>query len=149
MPRLFKRASYVAMFVLPVMFLAVAAAQAQIATTSEAPEKILIIHDVRLSEDRLFGEITNNSAHEAREISLMVQNIWRWKDGYNPKIEAAVNAVLFKLAKDLEPGETATFSHVISLPKNRVDDGQLITDVSVAGFKLVQPEETPRLSLAQ
>jgi len=148
MPRLFKRASYVAMFVSPVMFLIVAAAQAQMATTSEAPEKILSIRDVRLSEDRLLGEITNNSAQEAREISLMVQNVWRWKDGYNPKIEAAVNAVLFKLSKDLAPGETATFSHLLSLPKNRGDDGQFITDVSVAGFKLVLPEETSRLSSA-
>ena len=121
-------------------------AAAQLATTSEHSEKTLTISDVRVTENRLLGEITNNSENKVQDISLMVQHMWRWKDGYNPKIEAPVNAALFKLQKDLVPGETATFSYMVSLPTDNRSDGHFVTDVSVAGFKLIRPEEAPRFS---
>ena len=51
-----------------------------------------------------------------------------------------------QLQKDLLPGETATFSYVVSLPKNNGESGHFVTDVSVAGFKLVPLEQDAQFS---
>ena len=122
------------------------AAGAQVATTSEQAEKTLTIRNVTLTESRLAGEITNHSTDRAGDISLMVQNSWRWKDGFVPEIEAPLNAVLFKLQKELLPGETAAFTYVVSLPPGDRNDGQFVTDVSVASFKLLPSEHAERFS---
>src|SRR3989442_14783555 len=116
-------------------------AAAQLATTSEHSEKTLTISDVRVTENRLLGEITNNSENKVQDISLMVQHMWRWKDGYNPKIEAPLTAFLLRLSKDLLPGETATFSSTVSLPAADQIEGQLVTEVSVAAFTVVVPQD--------
>jgi hypothetical protein len=126
---------------------ATAGALAQIRVPSEEVEKILTIRDVTVTENRLLGEITNNSPVKIRDVSLMVQQGWRWKDGLNPKVEAPLNAFLLNLKKDLLPGETATFSSVIALPETDRIDAQFIADVSVAGFTLVVPEEPTPLSI--
>jgi hypothetical protein len=122
---------------------------AQLAVISAPAEKTLSIHDVTVAQSRLLGEITNNSPHRVKDVSLMVQNSWRLKDGYTPKIEAPINAVLFKLKKDLSPGETATFSYVVPLPESYRSDGDFVTDVSVAGFTIVPREELSRFSSAR
>jgi hypothetical protein len=119
---------------------------AQVPTNLQHPEPTLSISDLRANENRILGEITNNSENQARDISLMVQNTWRWNDGYNPKIETPINAVLFKLQKELSPGETATFSYVVPLPESDRSQGSFVIDVSIAGFKLVPPQESSRLS---
>ena len=45
------------------------------------------------------------------------------------------------LQKDLLPGETVTFSSTVSLPAADQIDGQLVTEVSVAAFTIVVPQE--------
>ena len=118
----------------------------QVVTVSEQAEKTLTIKNVTLAESRLLGEITNHSENRVKDISLMVQNSWRWKDGCIPEIEAPLKAVLLQLQKDLLPGETATFSYVISLPRSIDEKGHLVTDVSVAGFKVVPAEQDAQFS---
>jgi hypothetical protein len=122
-------------------------ASAQVATTSANQEKTLTLHNVTMSGNRLLGEITNNSDQKLRDISLMLQHSWRWQDGRDPKIEVPLKAVLFKLKKELLPGETATFTHPVPLPENTQKDGQFVTDVSVAAFSVV-PSEQPVPSVA-
>ena len=58
-------------------------AMAQIVVPTEQVEKILVIRDVTVKENRLLGEITNNSPLKVRDISLMVQHVLRSKDGLN------------------------------------------------------------------
>ena len=121
-------------------------ARAQLATTSANLEAALTVQNVTMNGNRLLGEITNNSGQKLRDISLMLQHSWRWQDGRDPKIEVPIDAVLLKLKKDLLPGETAAFTHFVLLPENTRKDGQFVTDVSVAAFSIVPPEETSRVS---
>jgi hypothetical protein len=122
-------------------FLEPVTAMAQIAVPTEQVEKILVIRDVTVTENRLLGEITNNSPLKVRDISLMVQHIRRSKDGLHPKVESPLNAFLLTLNRDLLPGETATFSSGVLLPENAQRDGDVVTDVSVAAFTLVVPRD--------
>ena len=128
-----------AFFLLPVT------AMAQIAVPTEQVEKILVIRDVTVTENRLLGEITNNSPLKVRDISLMVQHIRRSKDGLSPKVESPLNAFLLNLNRDLSPGETATFSSAVSLPEEAQRDGDVVTDVSVAAFTLVVPKDSSEI----
>jgi len=120
-------------------------AAAQIAVPTEQVEKILVIRDVTVTENRLLGEITNNSPLEVRDISLMVQHIRRSKDGLNPKVESPLNTFLLNLNRDLLPGETATFSSAVLLPEEAQRDGDVVTDVSVAAFTLVVPRDSSEI----
>jgi len=120
-------------------------AMAQIAVPTEQVEKILVIRDVTVTENRLLGEITNNSPLEVRDISLMVQHIRRSKDGLNPKVESPLNTFLLNLNRDLLPGETATFSSAVLLPEEAQRDGDVVTDVSVAAFTLVVPRDSSEI----
>jgi hypothetical protein len=126
-------------------FLEPVTAMAQIAVPTEQVEKILVIRDVTVTENRLLGEITNNSPLKVRDISLMVQHIRRAKDGLNPKVESPLNAFLLTLNRDLLPGETATFSSGVLLPENAQRDGDVVTDVSVAAFTLVVPRDSSEI----
>jgi hypothetical protein len=126
-------------------FLSPVTVMAQIAVPTEQVEKILVIRDVTVTENRLLGEITNNSPLEVRDISLMVQHIRRSKDGLNPKVESPLNAFLLDLNRDLLPGETATFSSTVLLPEEAQRDGDVVTDVSVAAFTLVVPRNSSEI----
>jgi hypothetical protein len=118
---------------------------AQIVVPTEQVEKILVIRDVTVKENRLLGEITNNSPLKVRDISLMVQHVLRSKDGLNPKVESPLNAFLLPLNRDLLPGETATFSSAVLLPEDARRDGDLVTDVTVAAFTLVVPQNSSEM----
>jgi hypothetical protein len=118
---------------------------AQIVVPTEQVEKILVIRDVTVKENRLLGEITNNSPLKVRDISLMVQHVLRSKDGLNPKVESPLNAFLLPLNRDLFPGETATFSSAVLLPEDARRDGDLVTDVTVAAFTLVVPQNSSEM----
>lgn len=120
-------------------------AMAQIAVPTEQVEKILVIRDVTVTENRLLGEITNNSPLEVRDISLMVQQTRRSKDGLNPKVESPLNTFLLNLNRDLLPGETATFSSAVLLPEEAQRDGDVVTDVFVAAFTLVVPKDSSEI----
>ena len=126
-------------------FLSPVTVMAQIAVPTDQVEKILVIRDVTVTENRLLGEITNNSPLEVRDISLMVQYIRRSKDGLNPKGESPLNAFLLDLNRDLLPGETATFSSTVLLPEEAQRDGDVVTDVSVAAFTLVVPRDSSEI----
>jgi hypothetical protein len=117
-------------------------AKAQIAVPTEEVEKILAIRDVTVKENRLLGEITNNSPLKVRDISLMVQHTLRSKDGLNPKVESPLNAFLLPLDRELLPGETVTFSSTVSIPEEARADGEIVTDVTVAAFTLVVPKNS-------
>jgi hypothetical protein len=118
---------------------------AQVVVPTEQVEKILVIRDVTVKENRLLGEITNNSPLKVRDISLMVQHVLRSKDGLNPKVESPLNAFLLPLNRDLLPGETATFSSAVLLPEDARRDGDLVTDVTVAAFTLVVPQNSSEM----
>jgi len=144
MSRLY-RSALIGVILGAVCFLAPVTAMAQIAVPTEQVEKILVIRDVTVTENRLLGEITNNSPLKVRDVSLMVQHIRRSKDGLNPKVESPLNAFLLTLNRDLLPGETATFSSGVLLPENAQRDGDVVTDVSVAAFTLVVPRDSSEI----
>ena len=144
MLRLYRNAS-IGVILGAAFFFSPLTAMAQILVPTEQVEKILVIRDVMVTENRLLGEITNNSALKVRDVSLMVQNSRRSKDGLNPKIESPLNAFLLTLSKDLLPGETATFSSTVLLPETAQNDGDVVTDVSVASFTLVVPQDSSEI----
>ena len=118
----------------------------QIVVPTEDVQKILAIRDVTVTENRLLGEITNNSPLRIRDISLMVQHIVRAKDGLNPKQESPLDAFLLPLDRELLPGETVTFSSTVSIPEEAQRDGTVVTDVSVAAFTLVVPKTPAQMT---
>jgi hypothetical protein len=144
MLRLYRNAS-IGVILGTVCFCSPLTAMAQIVVPTEQVEKILVIRDVTVKENRLLGEITNNSPLKVRDISLMVQHVLRSKDGLNPKVESPLNAFLLPLNRDLLPGETATFSSAVLLPEDARRDGDLVTDVTVAAFTLVVPQNSSEM----
>ena len=124
-------------------------ASGQIVVPTEEVQKILSIRDVTVTENRLLGEITNNSPLRIRDISLMVQHVLRSKDGLKPKQESPLNAFLLPLERELLPGETVTFRSALSIPEEAQRDGTVVTDVSVAAFTLVVPKSPAQMKSVQ
>ncbi|MDZ4340881.1 MAG: hypothetical protein U1E51_00395, partial [Candidatus Binatia bacterium] len=117
-----------------VFWLSLSSAMAQIALTPEQAKTMVSVHDVKVDETGISGELANSSPHPIRDIDLLLKYIWRWHDEFHPADNAPGNVAVVTLKEQLAPGQTLYFAYAGPVPEANRAHGRFETEVSVAGF---------------
>lgn len=98
------------------------------------------IGNVQVNANNVSGEIVNRSPHIVRNVELMFQYHWLWKNEMKPGDDSPGRSVLITLDRELKPGESASFSFRPDPPLPSRNDGHFMPEVSLAGFAVVIPQ---------
>ena len=105
--------------------------------SSQEASRALSFEKLDVNPSKISGVITNKTPHTIKDVQLMVQYHWLWKDERNPGKDSPGRTVVLPLNEQLEPGESHRFTYTpeFSLPSR--DDGYFMPEVDVAAFTTV------------
>ena len=112
-------------------------AGAQTVLSSQEASRALSFEKLDVNPSKVSGVIANKTPHTIKDVQLMVQYHWLWKDERNPGKDSPGRTVIIPLKEQLEPGESQWFSYTpeFSLPSR--NDGYFMPEVDVAAFTTV------------
>ena len=112
-------------------------AGAQTVLSSQEASRALSFEKLDVNPSKVSGVIANKTPHTIKDVQLMVQYHWLWKDERNPGKDSPGRTVIIPLKEQLEPGESQRFSYTpeFSLPSR--NDGYFMPEVDVAAFTTV------------
>lgn len=110
---------------------------AETVLSSQEASRALSFEKLDVNPSKISGVITNKTPHTIKDVQLMVQYHWLWKDERNPGKDSPGRTVILPLNEQLEPGESHRFTYTpeFSLPSR--DDGYFMPEVDVAAFTTV------------
>jgi hypothetical protein len=83
------------------------------------------------------GQIENRTGHEVRAVRLLIQQVYRWPNEFQPGGENPSRAASVRVEGPIAPGATLRFSHDLGpLPEL---PGTFETRVDVMGFEEILP----------
>ena len=112
-------------------------AGAETVLSSQEASRALSFEKLDVNATKISGVIANKTPHTIKDVQLMIQYHWLWKDEQNPGQDSPGRTVIIPLNEQLEPGESHSFSYTpqFSLPAR--NDGYFMPEVDVAGFTTV------------
>lgn len=113
-------------------------AGAETVLSSQEASRALSFEKLDVNPTKISGVIANKTPHTIKDVQLMIQYHWLWKDERNPGHDSPGRTVIIPLnEQQLEPGESQPFSYTpqFSLPSR--DDGYFMPEVDVAAFTTV------------
>jgi len=114
-----------------------ATATAAVVSSSEAGRTI-VINDLAVQDGSVSGTIVNKSSATVREVKLLLQQSWQWKDERHPGTDSPGRTLPFTLGGDVAPNTSARFTfQTPRLPQR--SDGQFVTTMDVISFSEVGP----------
>jgi hypothetical protein len=114
--------------------------KAQKVATAKEASSVVELRNVEEKGDVISGEVVNKSPHTIRNITLLIQYHWLWKNEYKPGSNPPGRAAYIDLKRDLSPGAFTTFTYEPQPPLPNRMDGHFVHEVSVAGFStVIQP----------
>jgi hypothetical protein len=113
--------------------------RAQIVLDQEEAAKTLAIRNVTATPSLVSGEIVNRTPHLARDIELVFQFHWLWKNEFKPGRESPGRTEILKIAKELRPGESMGFRYTPDPPLPNRGDGWFEPEVTIGAFTVVIP----------
>jgi hypothetical protein len=103
------------------------------------------VRKVTVKNDVISGEVVNGSPHAVRDVELLFQYHWLWKNEFKPGVDSPGRAVYFVLNKELRPGESTSFTYTPEPALPSRTDGQFMVEVSVASFaEVIQQKVSER-----
>jgi hypothetical protein len=115
------------------------------AQTVASPQQAarVVVRNFTVTNHVIAGDVVNNSPHLVRDVELLFQYHWLWKNEFKPGDESPGRAVYFRLNNELRSGESTSFTYTPepSLPAR--NDGAFMVEVSVASFTEVIPQKPP------
>jgi hypothetical protein len=117
------------------------AADAQKIESSPQTARVTV-RNVMVDNNVVSAEVVNNSAYTVRDVELLLQYHWLWKNEFKPGADSPGRVVSVPLQKELRPGESTPFTYTPqpSLPSRT--DGQFMVEVTVASFAEVIPQKS-------
>jgi hypothetical protein len=109
----------------------------QTVLTSGQASKTLSFENLNMTPPRISGTITNRSPHTIKDIELLIQHHWLWRNERNPGQDSPGRAAFVKLGGQLEPGQSRSFAFTPEHQLPSRNDGQFMTEVDVAAFTVV------------
>ncbi len=109
-------------------------ASADTALTPEQAAQKVDIRNVQVKENMITGEVVNKLPHRLSNLELLIQYHWLWHNEFKPGDQSLGKAVFVALDKDLQPGESTTFTAPLDPPPASRADGYYLTEVRLAGF---------------
>ena len=86
--------------------------------------RTVVITDLSVGDDLVSGTVVNKSAASLREVRVVLQQAWQWKDERHPGADS--------------PGQTTPFTLTPPRLPQRTD-GRFVTTMEVVGFSEVGP----------
>ena len=119
------------------IFAGLYSASAQPVLSNQDASRALSFEKLDVSPAKVSGVIANKTPHTIKDVQLMIQYHWLWKDERNPGHDSPGKTVIIPLNEQLEPGESQPFSYTpqFSLPSR--NDGYFLPEVDVAAFTTV------------
>jgi hypothetical protein len=119
-------------------------ARAETVLSSQDASGALSFEKLDVNPSKISGVIANKTPHTIKDVQLMIQYHWLWKDERNPGQDSPGSTVIIPLKEQLEPGELQPFSYTpqFSLPSR--DDGYFMPEVDVAAFTTVVQQQAAR-----
>jgi hypothetical protein len=122
------------------MFLAapaVALVSAETVSTRQDASKALSFEKLDIDASGISGVIANKTPHTIKDVELMVQYHWLWRNEFNPGQDSPGRTVIIPLSEQFEPGESHSFSYTPQFALPSRNDGYFMPEVDVAGFTTV------------
>jgi hypothetical protein len=116
-------------------------ASAETVLSSQEATRALSFEKLDVNRSKISGVIANKTPHTIKDVQLMIQYHWLWKDERNPGKDSPGRTVIITLNEQLEPGESRPFSYTrqFSLPSR--NDGYFMPEVDVAAFTTVVQQQ--------
>jgi hypothetical protein len=131
--------SYISAAAIAILLLATPANAVTVLTGQQAAN-VFKFDQLNLGRSEIAGVITNVSPHPVRDVELLVQYHWLWKDERNPGTDSPGRSATIKLAQPLEPGQSARFTHTLSPPLPSRSDGSFMPELDIASFTVIIPQ---------
>jgi hypothetical protein len=115
---------------------------AETVLSSQDASRALSFEKLDVNRSKISGVIANKTPHTIKDVQLMIQYHWLWKDERNPGHDSPGRTVIIPLnEQQLEPGESQPFSYTpqFSLPSR--NDGYFMPEVDVAAFTTVVQQQ--------
>jgi hypothetical protein len=116
-------------------------AGAETVLSSQEASRVLSFEKLDVNPSKISGVIANKTPHTIKDVELMIQYHWLWKDERNPGKDSPGRTVIIPLNEQIEPGESHRFSYTppFSLPSR--NDGYFMPEVDVAAFTTVVQQQ--------
>ena len=114
------------------------ASAGEVISPENAVQKVEI-RTVQVQGNVISGEVINRSRNSVRNLELLVQHHWLWKNEFKPGDVSPGKSVYVVLDKELRPRESAPFTAPIEPPTLSRPDGYFVTEVTLAGFTEIIP----------
>ncbi len=86
-------------------------ARAETVLSSQDASRALSFEKLDVNPSKISGVIANKTPHTIKDVQLMIQYHWLWKDERNPGQDSPGRTVIIPLKEQLEPGELQPFSY--------------------------------------
>lgn len=105
-----------------------------------APEVVdgaVLVRSVRVEGDTATVRLENKTRKEVRDIRLLVEHTFQWRDEFRPGAESPGYSETFQIPEAIPPGQTATVVLRSGESRPSREDGSFQTNVRVLGFTQV------------
>ena len=111
---------------------------AQVVLSPQEAAKSVTIEDLRITPTTVSGMVVNRTPHIVRDVEVVVQYHWLWNNEFRPGNDSPGQTVVQRIDKDLQPGQSAPFSHTLNIGGDR-KDGRFVPEATVGAFAVVVP----------
>ena len=124
------------------IFAGLDSASAETVLSSQGASRALSFEKLDVNPSKISGVIGNKTPHTIKDVQLMIQYHWLWKDERNPGHDSPGRTVIIPLnGQQLEPGESQPFSYTPQFSLTSRDDGYFMPEVDVAAFTTVVQQQ--------
>ena len=121
------------------MLLTSASASAQTVISAKQSGENIEIRNLSFNDNVVSGEIVNHSRYEVRNVELLIQRIWHWKNEFRPGSDELGTASYYTVETRIPAGAAVPFRYRQPVASTARTDGQYETMVSLAGFSEIVP----------
>ncbi len=114
------------------------ALRGQTLLSSEEAAKSVALEKVDVSPVGVSGIVVNKTPHTIRNVEVLVQYHWLWKNEFKPGTDSPGRTAVVRLNQELSPGQSAPFRHSLEAGADR-KDGHFAPEVTIGAFTVVVP----------
>jgi hypothetical protein len=111
----------------------------QVVPPDELSQK-LAVRDVRVNDGEVTGTVVNNSSRPLRDLKLLVDYAWLWRNERHPGTDSPGRAFWTTIPGELRPGESRDFHFRPDTPLAQRSDGRFAPSVKVSEVTELVPE---------
>ena len=111
----------------------------QIVLNEQEAEKIVAVRNLTAKPSLITGEIVNRTPHVVRDINMLIQFHWLWKNEFKPGTDSPGRLDVLVIPQELKPAESIAFRYTPDPPLPDRKDGWFEPEVTIGGFSVVVP----------